>query len=98
MALGLPGRLTISDLPRMPATCRDRMAVGTTLSDTARICSPKPSSIFSQTASVGRDDETTILDIAQLAQGLLDERTFVGNQTRHWMPIAGEDLLDAIEN
>ena len=36
----------------MPATWRDRMAVGTTLSDTARICSPKPSSIFSQTTSV----------------------------------------------
>src|SRR5207249_487490 len=52
MALGLPGRLTISDLPRMPAICRDRMAVGTTFSETARICSPKPSSSLSQTASV----------------------------------------------
>src|SRR5262249_38572080 len=52
IALGLPGRLTISDFPRIPATCRDRIAVGTTFSETARICSPKPSSIFSQTASV----------------------------------------------
>src|SRR4051794_4038997 len=31
MALGLPGRLTISDRPRTPAICRDRIAVGTTL-------------------------------------------------------------------
>src|SRR6202035_1631460 len=52
MALGLPGRLTISDLPRMPAICRDRIAVGTTFSDTARMSSPKPSSSFSHTASV----------------------------------------------
>src|SRR4051794_24750024 len=28
MALGLPGRLTTSDRPRMPAVCRDRIAVG----------------------------------------------------------------------
>src|SRR5687767_1007788 len=52
MALGLPGRLTINELPRIPAIWRDRIAVGTNLSDTARISSPKPSRILSQTASV----------------------------------------------
>src|SRR5262245_385890 len=52
MALGLPGKLTIKERPRMPAICRDRIAVGTTLSETARISSPKPSSSLSQTASV----------------------------------------------
>src|SRR5262249_45190138 len=52
IALGLPGRFTISDFPRTPAICRDRMAVGTTFSDTARIRSPKPSRTLSQTASV----------------------------------------------
>jgi len=39
-------------LPRMPAVCRDRIAVGTLRSDTARISSPNPGIIFSQTASV----------------------------------------------
>ena len=48
----LPGRLTMSELPRMPAICRDRIAVGTKLSDTARISSPKPSRILSQIDSV----------------------------------------------
>src|SRR5262245_2683083 len=52
IAAGLPGRFTISDLPRMPAVCRDKIAVGTDFSDTCRISSPKPGSIFSQTASV----------------------------------------------
>src|SRR5262249_50440513 len=52
MALGLPGRLTISEWPRTPAICRDRIAVGTTFSETARISSPKPSRSLSQTASV----------------------------------------------
>ena len=31
MALGLPGRLRIRDLPLMPAVCLDRTAVGTCL-------------------------------------------------------------------
>ena len=36
----------------MPAICRERIAVGTILSEIARICSPNPSRILSQTASV----------------------------------------------
>src|SRR5260370_12017896 len=52
MALGFPGKFTSSDLPRTPATWRERMAVGTNFSDRARICSPNPSSSLSQTASV----------------------------------------------
>jgi len=36
----------------MPAVCRDSTAVGTCLSEIARICSPKPGNILSQTASV----------------------------------------------
>src|SRR5262245_52633566 len=52
MALGLPGRLTISDLPRIPAIWRERMAVGTNLSDMFLINSPKPSRSLLQTASV----------------------------------------------
>jgi hypothetical protein len=31
MALGLPGRLRMSDLPRRPAVCRESTAVGTCL-------------------------------------------------------------------
>ena len=52
MALGLPGRFTISVLPRIPAVCRERIAVGTNAREVERICSPKPGSIFSQTAWV----------------------------------------------
>src|SRR6185312_5442651 len=32
----LAGKLTISDWPRIPAVCRDRIAVGTDRSDTCR--------------------------------------------------------------
>ena len=49
---GLPGKLIISAPPLMPAVCRDKIAVGTTLSEVARISSPKPGIIFSQTCSV----------------------------------------------
>ena len=42
----------MSVVPRIPAIWRDRMAVGTTRRETARICSPNPSRILSQTASV----------------------------------------------
>src|SRR5205814_10332953 len=52
IAAGLPGRLMMSDWPRTPAVCRDRIAVGTDRSDTCRISSPNPGNIFSQTASV----------------------------------------------
>ena len=56
IALGLPGRLTIKDPPlgldRMPAVCRERIAVGTLESETWRINSPNPGSILSQTATV----------------------------------------------
>src|SRR5262249_35642743 len=52
IALGLPGRLTISERPRIPPTCRLRIAVGTTCSDTERISSPKPGKILSHTTSV----------------------------------------------
>lgn len=52
MALGFPGRLTISVFPRTPAVWRERIAVGTYCKLTCRICSPKPGSIFLHTASV----------------------------------------------
>lgn len=52
MALGLPGRLTMRVLPRMPAVCRERMAVGTYWRLVARMSSPNPGIIFSHTASV----------------------------------------------
>ena len=42
MAAGRPGRLTISVVPRTPAVCRDRMAVGTASRLARRIASPKP--------------------------------------------------------
>src|SRR5665648_529337 len=38
--------------PRMPAVCRERMAVGTNLREVARINSPNPGRSFSQTAAV----------------------------------------------
>lgn len=50
--LGLPGRFMMSALPRIPAVCRDRMAVGTCLREMVRILSPKPGSSLVHTASV----------------------------------------------
>ena len=38
--------------PRMPAVWRERIAVGTNLREAVRISSPKPGSIFWQTAAV----------------------------------------------
>ena len=52
IAFGFPGKFTIKVLFRMPAVCRDRMAVGTYLRLSCRISSPKPGIIRLQTASV----------------------------------------------
>ena len=52
IATGLPGRLIIKLLPRVPAICRERIAVGTVLSETILICSANPSKILSQTSLV----------------------------------------------
>ena len=52
LAVGFPGRLTISVRPRVPAVCLERIAVGTDCSETARINSPKPGRSLSQTAVV----------------------------------------------
>ena len=52
IAAGLPGRLMISVRPRLPASCRERIAVGTDCKDTARICSPNPGYKRSHTALV----------------------------------------------
>ncbi len=52
IAEGLPGKLIISAPPRIPAVCRDKIAVGTYCKLTCRISSPKPGNIFWQTASV----------------------------------------------
>ena len=52
IATGFPGRLIIKVLPRVPAICLDRIAVGTVRSETILICSANPSKILSQTASV----------------------------------------------
>lgn len=49
---GRPGRLTTRALPRMPAVCRDRMAVGTCSGLLKRSSSPKPGIILWQAASV----------------------------------------------
>ena len=49
---GDPGKLRIKVEPRIPAVCLESTAVGTCFSEIARICSPKPGSILSQTASV----------------------------------------------
>src|SRR5882762_5534193 len=49
---GWPGRLMISACPRITATCRDRIAVGTNLRLSERICSPKPGMTLSAMASV----------------------------------------------
>lgn len=38
--LGLPGKFKMRDLPRKPAVCRDRTAVGTYRRLIERICSP----------------------------------------------------------
>lgn len=52
MAVGLPGRVMMSDDPRIPAVWRDKIAVGIRPIETARIASPNPGSILVQTASV----------------------------------------------
>lgn len=44
-ALGLPGRLTISVRPRIPAAARDSMARGVTAMDDARMASGIPGAI-----------------------------------------------------
>jgi len=50
--VGLPGRFTIKHVPRIPAVCRERIAVGTYCRLTWRISSPKPGIIFAHTTSV----------------------------------------------
>jgi hypothetical protein len=52
MARGLPGRVTIRERPRTPAPCRDRMAVGTSDDEAARIASPNPGKSKSITAAI----------------------------------------------
>ena len=52
MARGRPGRLTMSERPRMPAVWRERIAVGTLARLTCRINSPKPGIGFSTTSPV----------------------------------------------
>ncbi len=52
MAFGWPGKLRISARPRIAPTCRDRIAVGTYLRLTWRICSPNPGNTLWATASV----------------------------------------------
>ena len=52
IATGFPGRLIIKLLPLVPAIWRERIAVGTVLSETILICSAKPSKILSHTAWV----------------------------------------------
>jgi len=52
IAVGLPGKVMMSDEPRIPAVWRDKMAVGIRPIETARIASPNPGSILVQTASV----------------------------------------------
>ena len=52
MDLGWPGKLMIKHLPRMTATCLDKIAVGTKRRLICRICSPKPGISLSATASV----------------------------------------------
>ena len=52
IALGWPGRLMIRLRPRITATWRERMAVGTKCWLMRRICSPKPGITLSATASV----------------------------------------------
>ena len=44
MERGVPGRLRMRAVPLIPASCRERMAVGTCRREIARICSPKPGS------------------------------------------------------
>ena len=49
---GRPGRLTISVEPRIPAVCRDRIAVGTCFKLSERINSPNPGIIRVHAATV----------------------------------------------
>jgi len=52
MAAGRPGKFTTSDRPAMPATARDKMAVGTFSNDFTRMISPNPGNSFSMTDRV----------------------------------------------
>ena len=49
---GRPGKLNTRAFPLVPPSCLERIAVGTKLSDIARICSPKPGRTRSSTPSV----------------------------------------------
>src|SRR5574339_350371 len=52
IALGLPGKFRTKVRLRMPAVCRERIAVGTYVRLFALINSPKPGNILLHTASV----------------------------------------------
>ena len=52
IAFGFPGRLMMSERPRTPAVARDKMDVGATANDCARIVSPNPGNSRVITASV----------------------------------------------
>ena len=80
-APGWPGRLITSALPRITATCRDRIAVGTKFRLICRICSPKPGITLCAIASVasgvtspcragtaGGEHQIAVLDVAKLHQ------------------------------
>ena len=88
MAAGLPGRLTISDLPRMPAVCRDRIAVGTDLQRhrphqfaeagqhllADRLGRLRRHVAPRRAGAAGRDDEAAALVVAQSLQRRFDLR------------------------
>ena len=112
IAAGLPGRLTMSELPRMPAVCRDRIAVGTDLSDTARISSPKPGKQLvahglgrlgrhvapRRAGAAGGDDEATALVVAHRLQRRFDLLLLVRNDERVRLPVAGECLEQELDD
>lgn len=52
IAAGLPGNVTKSDEPRIPAPCLESIAVGTVSRLTRRMSSPNPGMSFSTTKAI----------------------------------------------
>jgi hypothetical protein len=104
MARGWPGRLTISVWPRMPAVCRERMAVGTFSSEhqLAEARHQFGADCFGRlrrnvaqrrSCAAGRHHQRAAL-IAKLLQGLFDGRPVIGNNPHDGDPRRGQEAVE----
>lgn len=96
---GRPGRLTINVDPRMPAVCRDRIAVSTCFRLSVRISSPNPGISRGHAAMVasrriawrrpgaaGREYQRAFFAVGQTDQRVAHAVDAIGNQPPHRTP------------